>query len=45
MRNGTLLEALIEKYEDIQVSADDWVERNLAQEVIEDLKDLRHGEG
>lgn len=35
--------ALIEKYEDVRDSADDWVERNLAQEFIEDLRDLLHG--
>lgn len=35
--------ALIEKYQDVIDSSDDWTEKNLAQEFIEDLKDLQHG--
>lgn len=34
-------DALIEKYEDIRDSADEWLERNNAQEVIDDLRELR----
>ena len=34
-------ETLIEKYEDIRDSADDWLERNTAQEVIDDLIELK----
>lgn len=36
-----LIDELIEKYEDVRDSADDWVERNLADEFVGDLKDLR----
>lgn len=37
------IDELLEKYEDVRDSADDWVEKNLAQEIIDDLKDLLHG--
>lgn len=36
-----LIDELIEKYEDVRDTADEWVERNLADEFLEDLKDLR----
>lgn len=36
-----LIDELIEKYEDVRDTADDWIERNLATEFIDDLKDLR----
>lgn len=34
------LEELLEKYQDIHESADDWVEKNLSQEILEDLHEL-----
>lgn len=37
------IDELIEKYQDIIDTSDDWVEKNLSLEVIEDLKDLLHG--
>lgn len=37
------IQELIEKYQDVIDSSDDWVEKNLGQEVIEDLRDLLHG--
>lgn len=38
-----LISELIEKYEDVIECSDDWAEKNLAQEVIEDLKDILRG--
>lgn len=35
--------ALIEKYQDVYDSSDDWTEKNLATEVLDDLKDLLRG--
>lgn len=37
------IDELLEKYEDVRDSADDWVEKNLAQEIIDDLRGLKHG--
>lgn len=37
------IEELIEKYQDVIDTSDDWVEKNLSLEVIEDLRDLLHG--
>lgn len=37
------IDELIEKYEDVRDSADDWVEKNLAGEILEDLRELRRG--
>lgn len=37
------IDELIEKYQDVLDSSDDWTEKNLAQEVIDDLRDLKHG--
>jgi hypothetical protein len=31
---------LLEKYEDILACSDDWAEKNIATEVLEDLHDL-----
>jgi hypothetical protein len=34
---------LIEKWQDVIDTEDDWAVKNLAQEFIEDLRDLTHG--
>lgn len=41
MKDHDPLQVLIEKYEDIRDSSDEWLERNNAQEVIDDLRELR----
>lgn len=35
-----LLESLRAKYEDILACADDWAERNLAEEMLEDIREI-----
>lgn len=37
------LEELIDKWVDVAESADDWVEKNLAREIVDDLKGLKRG--
>lgn len=39
----TSISELIEKYQDVIDTSDDWVEKNLSLEFIDDLKDLLHG--
>lgn len=35
------VDALIEKYQDALECADDWTERNLISEFLDDLKDIK----
>jgi hypothetical protein len=37
------IEDLIEKWQDVIDTEDDWTVKNLAEEFIEDLRDLTHG--
>lgn len=37
------LDELLDKWVDVAESADDWVEKNLAREIVDDLKGLKRG--
>lgn len=37
------VDALIEKWREIGDDSDDWTEKNLAGEIVDDLKDLLRG--
>lgn len=39
--NDVNVDALIEKYEDALACADEWLERNIYQEILDDLRDLK----
>lgn len=41
--NAVNVDDLIEKYQDALACAEDWLEKNLYQEVLDDLKDLKRG--